>query len=122
MIFERFDLINRRFGFVAGFDFKMGQIGFRGFGLVRPEQKPDKLWMVVPKLERLPVPCVIIEPDLRNEIGRAAASHFNELTGLNLEFGPRAEDLPQVADPAPDAGLRKMLGAAESESLAEAGL
>lgn len=109
-------------GYVATFDVLLDDaISIRGISLLRP-RTPGKLWLNIPRLEAGGRQTVAFPPPLRDAIGERAVAMYNAATGLNLCFEPPASQLPVHADVLPDAGLRKMLGAAEEDSLQMAGI
>lgn len=125
-------------GFVAYFDvhFDCGMTA-RGLSLLRPVERPDVGWLMFPMLARETRRSIGMTEELMHLIGTRACLMYEAMTGIALKFElppsvKAAGERPRVVKSswlsgergteADDAGLRRILGAAEADSLQMAGL
>lgn len=124
-------------GYVAYFDVQLDcGITARGLALLRPEERPDVAWLMLPMLARETRRSIGMTQEMMQLIGTRACLMYEAMTGTALEFQPppsvKAAERPRVVksawvpgfakeEPA-DAGLRRVLGEAERDSLDMAGI
>src|SRR5262245_30093682 len=128
---ENFSAQSVAAGYCAHFDVAVpGGILIRRLALLRPEQSPRKVWLVMPMLERRSKDprktsrSVTLTPEARGTIGNMAAAMYVEATGIDIRFAQEPKNGPGDNDEVADdyARLRRVIGAAEAETLARAGL
>lgn len=134
---KKFETNPNETGYVAYFDVHLDcGMTARGLSLLRPEERPDVAWLMLPMLARETRRSVGMTQELMQLIGTRACLMYEAMTGTALEFQPPPSvkapgDRPRVVksswvpaaneEPA-DAGLRRVLGEAERDSLDMAGI
>lgn len=125
-------------GHVAFFDVQLDcGVDLFNLSLLRPEHFPDVGWLVIPQLAREDRASAYISAPLRKAIGDRACQIYEAMTGTALKFQlppnmQAAGERPRVVKSewvpgfakveADDAGLRRVLGDAERDSLDMAGI
>lgn len=133
---KKFQTNQSETGYVAYFDVHLDcGMAARGLSLLRPVERPDVAWLMLPMLAREPRRSVGMTEELMHLIGTRACLMYEAMTGTALEFQlppsvkapvqkPRvlkSEWMPAAKEEPADAGLRRILGA-EHEALAAAGI
>jgi hypothetical protein len=114
-------------GYVLSFEVKFDGILVRNLSILRPDEDLRKGVLKQKKFKGSPIEPVLFEPSLRDAIGQQAVEILNAATGWNLEFavhykaGRRPKPEPKPTD-APDAGVRRIVGADVEDALTLAGM
>lgn len=125
-------------GFVAYFDVQLDcGMTARGLSLLRPEERPDVAWLMLPMLAREDRRSIGMTQEMMQLIGTRACLMYQAMTGIALGFQPppsvkapgerprvvKSQWVPGFAKEEPaDAGLRRVLGEAERDALDMAGI
>ncbi len=84
---KKFNVHWNETGHVAFFDCQLEcGIDLIGLSLLRPDQKPDVGWLVIPMLEREGRPSVYLSSKIRKLIGERACVAYQSMTGTALKF------------------------------------
>lgn len=112
-------------GYVMTFDIYFPDVGVKicRAVLVRPDQSPDNTWLQFQKAEGGALACQV-GPATREKIGQAATGIYNRMRGTNWTFALRPIERERLAEftEKHDAGLQRVLGEAERDSLDMAGI
>jgi len=109
-------------GYLMTFDVYFQQVGIKLFRLrlVRPDAAPDQTWLHLMKAEDGGF-AVFLGPKAKKEIGDEATRIYNKCNDTDWRFTLKPGEQASL-DEREDAGLRRVLCAAERESLERAGI
>lgn len=118
-------------GYVMRFDayFPEPRVALKSLILVRPDTDPRSTWLYLQK-NKDGYHTATLAPETRQAIGEAATAIYNDQRAVKLRFKMRDCELgpdytfrvTRPVDEAADAGLRRVVGEAERDSLRMAGL